>query len=209
METISWKIIDTYFKNNPSSLVAHHLESYNDFFDGGINRIFKENNPARFIERQGEDNKVGGRNECLLYLGGKDGSRIYFGKPIIYDANHAHYMYPNDARLRNMTYGTTIHYDVEIDVIYYDEEAKERKTKSVLLEKIYLGRFPIMLKSKLCILNKLSPEVCFNMGECRNDYGGYFIIDGMEKVIISQEKFADNLLYIRKNKSERFQKIKY
>ena len=42
METISWKIIDTYFKNNPSSLVAHHLESYNDFFDGGINRIFKE-----------------------------------------------------------------------------------------------------------------------------------------------------------------------
>jgi len=202
METISWKIIDTYFKNNPSSLVAHHLESYNDFFDGGINRIFKENNPARFIERQGEDNKVGGRNECLLYLGGKDGSRIYFGKPIIYDANHAHYMYPNDARLRNMTYGTTIHYDVEIDVIYYDEEAKERKTKSVLLEKIYLGRFPIMLKSKLCILNKLSPEVCFNMGECRNDYGGYFIIDGKEKLIIPQETFADNMLYVRANKPE-------
>ena len=202
MESISWKIIDTYFKDNPSSLVAHHLESYNDFFDGGINRIFKENNPARFIERQGEDNKIGGRNECLLYLGGKDGSRIYFGKPIIYDANHAHYMYPNDARLRNMTYGTTIHYDVEIDVIYYDEEAKERKTKSVLLEKMYLGRFPIMLKSKLCILNKLSSEVCFNMGECRNDYGGYFIIDGKEKLIIPQETFADNMLYVRANKPD-------
>jgi DNA-directed RNA polymerase II subunit RPB2 len=202
MESISWKIIDTYFKDNPSSLVAHHLESYNNFFDGGINRIFKENNPARFIERQGEDNKVGGRNECLLYLGGKDGSRIYFGKPIIYDANYAHYMYPNDARLRNMTYGTTIHYDVEIDVIYYDEEAKERKTKSVLLEKMYLGRFPIMLKSKLCILNKLSSEVCFNMGECRNDYGGYFIIDGKEKLIIPQETFADNMLYVRANKPD-------
>lgn len=202
MESISWKIIDTYFKDNPSSLVAHHLESYNDFFDGGINRIFKENNPARFIERQGEDNKIGGRNECLLYLGGKDGSRIYFGKPIIYDANYAHYMYPNDARLRNMTYGTTIHYDVEIDVIYYDEEAKERKTKSVLLEKMYLGRFPIMLKSKLCILNKLSSEVCFNMGECRNDYGGYFIIDGKEKLIIPQETFADNMLYVRANKPD-------
>ena len=202
MESISWKIIDTYFKDNPSSLVAHHLESYNDFFNGGINRIFKENNPARFIERETEDNKISGRNECLLYLGGKDGSRIYFGKPIIYDANHAHYMYPNDARLRNMTYGTTIHYDVEVDVIYYDEALKERKTQSIVLEKIYLGRFPIMLKSNLCILNKLSPEVCFNMGECRNDYGGYFIIDGKEKLIIPQETFADNMLYVRANKPE-------
>ena len=52
MEDISWKIIDTYFKDNPSNLVAHHLESYNDFFDDGIKRVFKENNPIRFIERR-------------------------------------------------------------------------------------------------------------------------------------------------------------
>ena len=104
MESISWKIIDTYFKDNPSSLVAHHLESYNDFFDGGINRIFKENNPARFIERQDEDNKISGRNECLLYLGGKDGSRIYFGKPIIYDANSAHYMRSQTMMFTRRTY---------------------------------------------------------------------------------------------------------
>ena len=42
-ETISWKLIDKYFKDNPNSLVAHHLESFNDFFRNGIKRIFYEN----------------------------------------------------------------------------------------------------------------------------------------------------------------------
>ena len=200
MDKISWKIIDKYFNENPNNLVAHHLESYNDFFNNGINRIFRENNPIRFIEREDESDTTNKRNECLLYLGGKDGTKIYFGKPIIYDDNHAHYMYPNDARLRNMTYGITIHYDVEVDFIYYKDDNKTEHT--ITLDKIYLGRFPIMLQSDLCILKSLSKDVRFNMGECKNDYGGYFIIDGKEKVIISQEKFADNMIYIKKNKPD-------
>ena len=198
MESISWKLIDKYFKDNPYNLVAHHLESYNDFFDNGINRIFRENNPVRFIEREEEGKDA--RNQCLLYLGGKDGKKIYFGKPIIYDDNNAHYMYPNDARLRNMTYGITVHYDVEVEMIYY--EGDEKKEKTTTLQQIYLGRFPIMLQSKLCILKSLDKNVRFNMGECRNDYGGYFIIDGKEKSIVCQEKFADNMLYIRENKAD-------
>ncbi len=199
-EDISWKLIDIYFKDNPNNLVAHHLDSYNEFFKNGIQRVFHENNPIRFIEREQEGEAANKRNECLLYLGGKDGKSVYFGKPIIYDDNNAHYMFPNDARLRNMTYGITIHYDVDVEFIYYVGD--ERKEHSMKLDKIYLGRFPIMLQSDLCILKSLSKEVRFNMGECRNDYGGYFIIDGKEKVIISQEKFADNMLYIRKNKDD-------
>ena len=198
-DSISWKIIEKYFSDNPENLVAHHLDSYNSFFSSGINNIFRENNPIRFIERENDDNK-GKQNECFLYLAGKDGSKIYYGKPIIFDDHHTHYMYPNDARLRNMTYGITVHYDVDVDFIFY-ENGEERK-HSITLEKISLGRFPIMLQSNLCILNSLAPDVRFNMGECRNDYGGYFIIDGKEKVIICQEKFADNMLYIRKNKAD-------
>ena len=199
-ENISWKLIDKYFKDNPNCLVSHHLESYNEFFKNGIRRVFHENNPIRFIEREEEGNESGKRNECLLYLGGKNGTKIYYGKPVIYDDHNSHYMFPNDARLRNMTYGITIHYDVEVEFVYYINE--ERKEHNITIPKIFLGRFPIMLQSDLCILNTLNKDVRFNMGECRNDYGGYFIIDGKEKVIISQEKFADNLLYIRENKED-------
>jgi len=223
MENISWKLIDKYFKDNPSNLVAHHLESYNDFFsNGGINRIFKENNPIRFIQKDEKDVELteGQHNQCLLYLGGKNGDKIYFGKPVIYDDNYSHFMYPNDARLRNMTYGLTIHYDVDVEFTYYEEGVEGvggggvsgggisggnksiEKTHTITLEQIYLGRFPIMLQSKLCILNGLATDVRYNMGECRQDFGGYFIIDGKEKLIVSQEKFADNMIYIKKNKPD-------
>jgi DNA-directed RNA polymerase II subunit RPB2 len=199
-QTISWDLIDKYFKDNPNCLVAHHLESFNDFFRSGIKRIFYENNPIRFIEREEEGSDKEKRNECMLYLGGKDGTKIYYGKPVIFDDNNMHYMFPNEARLRNMTYGITIHYDVDVEFIYYIGD--EKKIHNLIIPKIYLGKFPIMLQSELCILNSLTKEVRFNAGECRNDSGGYFIIDGKEKVIIPQEKFADNMLYIRSNKAD-------
>ena len=225
MDTIAWNLIDKYFKDTPYNLVAHHLDSYNDFFSKGIYQIFRENNPIRFIERESEEIKetvgfkktkpltvnVGDKenpNECLIYLGGKNGDKLYFGKPIIYDEDNSnvdnrqypHYMYPNDARLRNMNYGITIHYDIDVEFMYYNGDQKIEEMKTY--EKIYLGRFPIMLHSNLCILKGLSTEARFNVGECRNDYGGYFIINGKEKVIVSQEKFGDNMLYVRKYKKD-------
>jgi DNA-directed RNA polymerase II subunit RPB2 len=208
MDTIAWNLIDKYFKDNPYNLVAHHLDSYNDFFSKGIFQIFRENNPIRFMEREDENNLDSDkRNQLFVYLGGKNGNKIYFGKPIIYDdinetttKPYPHYMYPNDARLRSMTYGVTIHYDIDVDCIYYDGDKKIETTSTK--EKIFLGRFPIMVQSNLCILRGLSTEARFNLGECRNDYGGYFIIDGKEKCIVSQEKFGDNMLYVRKNKDD-------
>ncbi len=196
---IPWEIIDKYFKNNKSVLIQHQLNSYNDFFNNGINRIFKEKNPIKILKQQNPETK-NYDYRANIYLGGKEGKDIYYGKPTIYDDDREHLMYPNIARLRNMTYAITIHFDVIVDYII-TEDGITTETSSTL-EKIYLGRFPIMVNSDLCILNGLSPEVQFNMGECKNDLGGYFIIDGKEKVIISQEKFADNMIYVRDNYNE-------
>jgi len=113
-----WRVINKYFEDNPQYLVAHHLESYNDFFQKDIFDIFKNKNPIQIVSAQ--DAKTGEyKHKCNLYIGGRTGRRIYFGKPMIHDGadRGAHYMYPNEARLRNMTYGMTVHYDVEVEFI--------------------------------------------------------------------------------------------
>lgn len=210
---LPWKVIDKYFEGDEHVLVKHQLSSYNLFMTTGLPTILRDENPISLefkdIDNEEVFNKEAAapiRYTCKLYLGDKDGQKLYYGKPIIYDtavnsesgddagnaAEFTHFMYPNEARLRNMTYGVTVHADVRV-VIQIDSAPR----KSFLLKRVYLGRFPIMVQSDLCILKGLSSQVRFYMGECRNDHGGYFIINGKEKVIISQEKFADNLLNIR------------
>ena len=239
---ITWEIISKYFHDNPYNLVTHHVESFNQFFKKGIFQVFKEKNPIEIFTLY-DANIEDYRSKCIMYFGGKDGNKIYFGKPIVYDSDdNIHYMYPNEARLRNMTYGMTIHYDIDIEFINVLDEGEEPElvTKNVggakgkidlseltaaemakmkedteasiiskniqkrdiTLEKIYLGKFPIMLHSDFCILKNLPKELRFEMGECRNDIGGYFIIDGKEKTIISQEKFGNNMIYIRDFRDE-------
>ena len=202
-ERFPWLIIDKYFNDNPNNLVAHHLDSYNSFFNDGIKRIFKEKNPIRLMKVQDPTTKEFALR-CNMYLGGKNGDRLYYGKPVIYDEDREHFMYPNEARLRNMTYGMTIHYDVEVEFLIQNPDTQEIVESTMLLEKIFLGRFPIMLQSDFCILNGLDKQVRFRMGECRNDKGGYFIIDGKEKCIVCQEKFADNMLYVRDKGDENY-----
>jgi len=198
-DNITWTIIDKLFEDNPNLLVRHHLDSYNDFFNNKVFNIIKEKNPVQIFKEQDEVSKEYNL-QADIYFGGKEGNKLYFGKPIIFDENRKHYMFPNEARLRNMTYSTTLHMDITI--IYKIKKDGEVQTIESNLEKIYFGKFPIMLNSDLCVLNKLDKGVKFNMGECKNDRGGYFIIDGKEKVIINQEKFADNMFYIREDYNE-------
>ena len=202
-----WNVIDKFFEHDKYTLVSHQLESFNDFFSNGIKNILNEKNPIKIIKKEDKKSKEYDY-VCKLFLGGKDGSKLYFGKPIISDVDeqtgkvNGQFLFPNMARLRNMTYGITIHYDVDVEFkVKIEDKIYE---KSLTLPKIYLGRFPIMLHSNLCILNGLNREVAFNMGECRNDIGGYFIIDGKEKSIVCQEKFADNMLYIRSDVNDTY-----
>ena len=196
-DELHFKIIDKYFKEN--TLVEHHLSSCNFFYENSIKKVFSDLNPLTYYSEFNEDAKIHKYN-VEMYIGGKEGQLIYYGKPVIYDNDHLHYMFPNEARLRNMSYGISIHYDVEIEFTIYDQTFKKfKKINKTIPDKdhFFLGMFPIMTQSKLCVLYNLPKETIYTMGECKHDYGGYFIIDGKEKVIIPQEKFGDNMIYIR------------
>ena len=199
-DNLTWLVIDKFFESDKNLLIRHHIDSYNDFFTKNIYNIIKEKNPIKILKDKNEETK-NYNLQAEIYFGGKEGSKLYFGKPIIFDNTREHYMFPNEARLRNMSYAFTLHMDIDIIYKTYDEDGNET-IKESNLKNIYFGKFPIMINSDLCILNTLNRKTKFNMGECKNDLGGYFIIDGKEKVIIPQEKFADNMLYIKDDYNE-------
>ena len=76
--------------------------------------------------------------------------------------------------------------DIEWETVQSDEE----------WQKVYIGRVPIMLRSKFCTLHNLSWSDAEAIGECPYDQGGYFIINGSEKVLIAQERMATNHVYV-------------
>lgn len=194
-EDFHFSFIEKYFKE--TSLVEHHLSSVNDFYDTGIPKIFMDKNPIRYYAGLNKSTNQY-KYSAKIYIGGKKADKLYYGKPVIFDESNIHYLLPNEARLRNMTYGISIHYDIELELTILEESGPlvlERKMPSQ--DHYFLGMFPIMLQTKLCVLTNLPAETRYTMGECKHDYGGYFIIDGKEKVLIPQENFGDNLIYTR------------
>jgi len=110
-------------------------------------------------------------------------------------------MHPNEARLRNFTYSADLYVSVSYKTIMYYGEGlvNVRQSDETKLSKISLGKLPIMLNSKACILSMPSTNNKIDYEECDYDEGGYFIINGSEKVIVGQERVAENKIYIFQN----------
>jgi DNA-directed RNA polymerase II subunit RPB2 len=133
-----------------------------------------------------------------VYVGGKDGNQIYVDRPITFEESNAKLITPNEARLRNLTYESHIYANILIEITDVDGNIKLKEFKNVAI-----GSIPIMLHSDICILNGQGSEVLRKLGECVYDTGGYFIIDGKEKVIIAQERIVTNRLFVSKIKDDK------
>ena len=128
---------------------------------------------------------------------------LFISKPVIYENNGTtKQMYPHEARLRNLTYAANLYIDIHSKLIEHNEKTDESEvTQYPTLEKFPCGKLPIMLRSKFCVLSEQSNFTRMEMGEGEYDHGGYFIVKGSEKIIISQERKCENKIYCFQQKS--------
>ncbi|RZC63509.1 hypothetical protein C5167_025267 [Papaver somniferum] len=126
--------------------------------------------------------------------------QIYVSKPIMTKADgKTTTLFPRAARLRNLTYSLPLYVDVTKEIVQRGH-ACEEVTGTEELSKVFIGKVPIMLRSKYCRLYGNSEKDLVELGECPYDQGVYFIINGSEKVLIAQEKMSTNHVYVFKRK---------
>jgi DNA-directed RNA polymerase beta subunit len=121
-------------------------------------------------------------------------------KPTIFENNGALTpMYPNDARLRNLSYAAPVYVDMDITTTLTDPDVGSKETRQRTLTKVLAGKIPIMVGSKYCLLSECPEKLPRELGECSADPFGYFIIQGGERVILSQERMAENRMFVFRN----------
>lgn len=202
--------IHKYFTTQFTPLTRHHIESYDQFIERDIKDIISAQNPIIILKNHAE--KRGARDykyQVKIYMGGENGNEIFIGTPTIslQNGEEVRVMFPNEARLRNLTYGIQVQANIKVDVTIKLDPTAENPRPKPLVETITIPRFhlftiPLMLHSRYCILHGKPAPLLTEMGECPQDPGGYFIVDGSEKVIVTRQEGAFNTLWVTEQKSD-------
>jgi DNA-directed RNA polymerase II subunit RPB2 len=127
--------------------------------------------------------------------------KISMRKPTIFENNGAiHPMMPNDARLRNLTYAAPLNVDVKVTTTFIDHTRNSIRESNVrIFPNVHLGKIPVMVGSKYCLLHDQKHVHPSRIGECSEDVGGYFIIQGGERAMISMERMSENRPFVFRN----------
>lgn len=173
-----WNLLPAFLK--VKGLVKQHIESFNHFVEVGLKKIIDA------------EPLITSEIESRFYIKYEN---IYIGRPSRYDdvfvgdgrdSKGDTTVAPNECRLRDMTYAAPILVDI-----------KYTKANNVYRRKgMQIGRLPIMLRSSKCVLSGKSEAEMSAMDECPLDPGGYFIVNGTEKVILVQEQLSKNRIII-------------
>lgn len=97
------------------------------------------------------------------------------------------------------SYSAPLYVDITKTMIREDDEPQVTQHS-----KMFIGKIPIMLRSTYCLLSGLTDRDLTELNECPLDPGGYFIINGSEKVLIAQEKMATNTVYVFSKKDSKY-----
>lgn len=195
---LSRDLIDKYFTTNPYSYTNHHLTSYDQFLQQDLVSIVKAQNPILILKDLINKDTNTYKYEVNIYVGGESGNAIEIGTPTIslQNTDEVRVLYPNEARLRNLTYSSSVYADIEVKIKYTTTAGVVTEWEPIIFPKWLLFKIPIMLHSRYCILNNKPKEFLREVGECPYDNGGYFIVDGAEKILITRQEQAFNTLYV-------------
>ncbi len=172
-------LFNSFFKEK--TLTSHNIESFNDFIEKGINKIVEEE------EEVYPDILPKGINELKIKLG-----RIWVGEPSVREADGGRRIItPMEARIRNITYESPVYLELTIVKDGLEEET----------ETVHVGNLPIMVKSNHCHLNEKTRDELIELGEDPEDPGGYFIINGTERIVIIVEDLAPNRVFVEDRRS--------
>lgn len=178
-----FKIIESFFEQK--GVVNAQLESYNNFINYGIYKIFEDISDI-IIQLP--------NNECFVVKF----SQVYIGNPMVVENGlTTRKIMPSEARMRDLTYDTTVFLDIV---------EEKHKNNIVISSKTHYHvsafKIPVMVMSQICNLNNLSNDERISNGECFNDNGGYFIINGKERVLVGQERINYNHVYVFSDKKD-------
>ena len=165
-----WNLLPAFLK--VKGLVKQHLDSFNYFVDVDLKKIIKANE----LVLSDVDPEF-----YLKYLDIRIGHKSTSPpgtKEVI--------LPPHECRLRDLTYSAPIYVDVEYT----------RGRKIIMHKDLEIGRMPIMLRSNKCILDGIDEQQMARFDECPLDPGGYFIVNGTEKVILVQEQLSKNRIIV-------------
>ena len=109
--------------------------------------------------------------------------QVHVMKPLVREADGSQGdLFPSEARLRNLTYAAPMHLDM---TLVHGGERQEPVVTTI-------GLLPIMIGSSACNLSSMSPAERTTHGEDPLDPGGYFVVNGTERVLMTLEDLASN-----------------
>lgn len=176
-----WKILENYFKT--VGLVHQQISSFNNYIGVDIQNVVNEEADIVITPKKGK--------KYILKFG-----HVYIGNPsVIEEDRKLRFIFPIEARQRDLNYDAAIHCDLHET---FTENDKIESTR--IIRRVVIGRTPIMVGSSKCKLYNMTTKSLIKAGECEFDKGGYFIIKGNERAIVTQLRANHNQTMIFKQK---------
>jgi DNA-directed RNA polymerase II subunit RPB2 len=188
-EAWSRKVTKSFFDIN--SVTINQLHHYNEFIVHGIQQIFNEIGETHIVLSKSEN--------VLLEFG-----NVFVGQPVSYSDRSLRKITPNEARLGNLTYESSVYVDIRTKK-FRDDILVEEKVNT----RVFFCKLPTMVGSYVCNLHGKTEEEKIKAGECRNDPLGYFIIKGVERVIVTLQRPNYNFVQVIEQTITNNTKYKY